>query len=149
MLIWGLAIVITMGLLKLGKIETKPAKLAIGSLVVTTAVALISMPIVALMGHTDIVTDLSNVLSLVVASLLSAWFLIAKSKLSMVAICIYFVFQIVGTTIMLPSLPFELWFGTAAGGVIAAVGLASGIYCLWSWRTSVFNEVEVLKSVFK
>lgn len=149
MLLWVFAIVITMGVLKLGKIETKPTRLAVGSLVVTTVVTLISIPILVLLGHTDMVTDLNNVLSLVAALLLSAWFFIARSKLSMVAICVYFVCQIVGTAMMLPSLPPELWLGTAAGGVVAVVGLLSGIYCLWTWSTSVLNEVQVLKSVFE
>jgi hypothetical protein len=149
MLVWVFAVVITMGVLKLGKIKTKPAKLAIGSLVVTTVAGLLTIPVLVLLGNPEIVTDLSSVLSFVIASLLSAWFLIAKSKLSMIAICIYFVFQIVGTATMLPSLPFELWFGTAAAGVIAVVGLVSGIYCLWTWNTSVLNEVDVLTSVFE
>jgi hypothetical protein len=149
MLIWFFAVVITMAFLKLGKIQTKPAKLAIGSLVVTTVVALISVPIVVLLGHTDIIADPSNVLSLAVALLLIAWFFIAKSKLSMVAICIYFVCQVVGTAVTLPSLPLEFWLGTAASGVVAVVGLVSGIYCLWTWSNSFLNKVEALKSVFE
>ncbi len=149
MLIWLFAFAITVAILKLGKIETKPAKLAIGSFVLTTVVALISIPIVVLLGHADIVADPTSVLTLVVALLLSAWFFIAKSKLSMVGICIYFMFQVAGTVILLPSFPPELWVGTAAGGVVAVVGLVSGIYCLWTWSTSVLNRVEVLKSVFE
>ena len=149
MLVWFLAVVITIGFLKLGKVETKPAKLAIGSLVVTTVVTLISMPILVLLGHTDIVAHPSTVVSLAVALLLGAWFFIAKSKLSMIAVCIYLVCQVIGTVIMLPALPPELWLGTAAGGVIAVVGLVSGIYCLWTWNTSVLDQVEALKSVFE
>lgn len=105
--------------------------------------------LIVLLGHADIVADPSNVLSLVVALLLSAWFFIAKSKLSMIAIYIYFVCQVVGTAIMLPSFPLEFWPGTAVSGVVAVVGLVSGIYCLCTWSTSVLNKVEVLKSVFE
>ena len=145
MLIWLIAVVITVAILKLGKIKTKPAKLAIGSLVLTTVATLISVPIILLLGRTDIVGDLTDVSSLVVALLLTAWFFIAKSKLSMVGICIYFVFDAVGLVILLPSYPPEFWFGMVAGGVIAVVGLVSGIYCLRTWSTSIPRSVEVLK----
>jgi len=148
MLLWLIAIVITVAILKLVKLETKPAKLAIGSLVLKTVVTLISVPIVVLMGHTDIVADLSNVSSLVVAILLSAWFFVAKSKLSMVGICIFFVLGAVGTVILLPSLPPEFWLGMAAGGALSVIGLISGIYCLCTWSTSVPNTAKML-SVFE
>ena len=144
MIIWIIAFVITIIILKQGKIETTPARLAFGSLVITTIVALISVPIVFLLGHTDIITNLNNVLSLVVALLLGVWFFIAKSKLSMVAICIYFAFGVVGTAVTISSYPVELWLGTAAVGVVAVVGLVSGIYCLCTWSTSVPNRVEPL-----
>jgi hypothetical protein len=131
--------------LKWGKIETTPAKLAIGSLVLKIVVTLISVPIVVLLGHTDIVADLKNVSFLVVLLVLSGWFFIAKSKLSMVGICVCFVLDAIGTVVVLPSLPRELWLGTAAGGVVAVVGLVSGIYCLSTWSTSIPNNVKVLK----
>jgi hypothetical protein len=63
----------------------------------------------------------------------------------MVGMCIYFSLGAIGTVMLLPSLPRELWLGTAAGGVVAVVGLVSGIYCLWTWSTSVPNNVEVLE----
>ena len=145
MLIWFIAIAITMGILKWGKIETTPAKLAIGSFVLKTVAVLISVPFLVLLGHTDMVADLKKVSSLVVALVLSAWFFVAKSKLSMAGVCIYFVFGAIGTVIILPSLPRDLWVGTAAGGVLSVVGLISGIYCLSTWSTSVPNNVKVLK----
>jgi hypothetical protein len=48
----------------------------------------------------------------------------------------------------LSSLPMELWLGTAASGVVAVVGLVSGIYCLCTWSTSVPNRAKML-SVFE
>src|SRR5215471_350429 len=144
MLIWFIGIAVTIGILKRGKIETTPAKLAIGSFVLKIFVTLISVPFGVLLGHTDRVANLENVSALVVALLLSAWFFIAKSKLSMVGICVFFVLGAIGTVILLPSLPRDLWLGTAAGGVVAVVGLVSGIYCLWTWSTSMPNNAKVL-----
>ncbi|MBO0755137.1 MAG: hypothetical protein J2P54_04705 [Bradyrhizobiaceae bacterium] len=137
MIVWIIALLITTIILKQGKIETKPAKLAFGSLVLNTAASLISIPFVLLLGHTDIIADPWSVSSLVIGLLLSAWFFFVKSKLSMVAICIYSAFCAVGIVIALSSLPMELWLGTAASGVVAVVGLVSGIYCLCTWSTSV------------
>lgn len=148
MLVWLIAIAITTAILKAGKIETKPAKLAFGSLVLNTVATLISIPLVFLLGHADIIADPWSVSTLVIGLLLSTWFFYAKSKLSMVAICIYSAIIAFGTVIALSSLPMELWLGTAAGGVVAAVGLVAGIYCLCTWSTSVPNTAKML-SVFE
>ena len=144
MLIWLIAIVITVAILKLVKLETKPAKLAIGSLVLRTVLVLISIPLAGLLGQTDRVVNLSNISSILVALGLSAWSFIAKSKLCMVGICIYFLFGVIGTIIMLPSLPPAFWLGTGASAAVAVVGLVSGIYCLSTWSTSFPKKVEVL-----
>ena len=143
-----IAFLITIIVLKLGKIGTTPARLAFGSLVITTVVALISVPIVFLLGHADIIADPWSVSTLVIGLLVSTWFFYAKSKLSMVAVCIYSAIVAFGTVIALSSLPMELWLGTAAGGVVAAVGLVAGIYCLCTWSTSVPNTARML-SVFE
>jgi hypothetical protein len=145
MLVWVIAIAITIAILKRVKIETTPAKLAVGSLVVKIVAGLISLPFVALLGYMDRLASLANISSFVVALALSAWFFVRKSKLAMVGICIFFVFDAIGTVVMLRALPVGLLLGTAAGGVAAVVGLVSGIYCLSTWSTSVPNKVDVLK----
>ena len=149
MLMWAIAFAITIAVCKRGRIETRPLKLAFGSLVLTTAVGFISLPIVLLTaGAPAIVNDPWNLWSTIITLLIIGWFLAVKSRLALVFVCLMQVFGGIGNAVYLsdPTFPASLALGTGFSCIVNAVGAVACVYCFFTWKTSVPNQVEVLNA---
>jgi len=149
MLIWAIAFAITIAVCKRGQIETRPLKLAFGSLVLTTAVGFISLPIVLFQaGAAAIINDPWNLWSTIITLLIIGWFLAVKSRLALVFVCLTQGLGVIGDAVYLsdPTFPASMALGTMFAFIVNAVGAVACVYCFFTWKTSVPNRVEVLNA---
>jgi hypothetical protein len=153
MLLWFVAFVITMAILRWWKIATKRGRVAIGCLMCPTIIEAVSLPINFATGLADY-TDITNYFDVVGAVLVLLWFALTRSRKSMIAICIYFTLGIVFIPIVIFTTPTTnpqvvvALIGTAVIVVVFIVGLINGIYCVRNWNTTVLSN-EALHEVFE
>jgi hypothetical protein len=153
MILWFVAFVITMAILRWWKIDTKRARAAIGCLIFPTIVQAVGIPFNMATGLYDY-TDITDYFDVVLAVSLLLWFAVAKSRKSMIGICIFFTLGIVFTPIVIFTMPTtnpQIVVGIIGSAVIVVVyivGLINGIYCIRNWNTTVLSN-EALHNVFE